>query len=249
MLFLISVLVEHVWNPSLAAPPSSDYKLIWQDEFDGSQLDSAKWSYRKPGRLGPRRLFSVNDPKLGKLDGKGHLLMISDSIGTDLHTVQIETKGKFETTYGYFEARMKFQKLQGHWISFFLFNQTLHTPGNPRANGTEIDVIEYSVKDADLHNVNVHWDGYYKEHKHAGHQTHVPGLSEGWHDIGCEWTSDAYIFYCDGKKMWEHNEPVSQTNQYIILSLAVSKSVGKFPPNSLPDTLLVDHVRVYKSTP
>jgi len=27
-------------------PPDSKWKLVWNDEFDGSQLDSTKWSYR-----------------------------------------------------------------------------------------------------------------------------------------------------------------------------------------------------------
>jgi hypothetical protein len=47
--------------------PVQGYKLFWSDEFDGTQLDTNKWSYRYLGK----RKAAINVKDTVSLDGKG----------------------------------------------------------------------------------------------------------------------------------------------------------------------------------
>jgi len=228
-------------------PVDAEYQLIWSDEFEGDALDAGKWAYRG---LGPRR-DAINVKETVALDGQGRLVLTTKQQGDDYHTAMIATQGKFETTFGYFEVRIKLQEQIGHWSAFWLQSPSLGQPlGDPGKAGTEIDIFEYLRKDGDRVHHNLHWDGYSKEHhKHAGQTVTVPGLGEGWHTVGLLWTENEYVFYVDGKETWRSAEGVSRRDEYIILSLEVGSWAGDIAEAALPDHLYVDYVRVYQRQP
>ena len=227
-----------------ALPVGKEYKLVWSDEFEGDTLDMTKWGYRG---LGPRR-DAINVKDTVTLDGKGHLVLTTKRSGSDYHTAMIGTQGKFETTFGYFECRVKLQEQLGHWSAFWLQSPSLGNPlGDPAKAGTEIDIFEYLRKDGDRVHHNLHWDGYSKQHhKHAGQTVTVEGLSTGWHTVGLLWTETEYVFYIDGEETWRSSEGVSHRDEYIILSLEVGKWALSIADAKLPDHFYVDYVRVYQ---
>ena len=223
--------------------PVKGYELVWSDEFDGRTLDSTKWDHRA---LGPRR-DAVNSKECASLDGKGHLLLTTKRKGGKYLTAMISTQGKFETTYGYFECRAMLQKQHGHWSAFWLQSPTIGKEiGKPEKSGVEVDIFEYLRKDGDVVRHNLHWDGYRENHKHTGGRGKVRGLSNGWHNFGVLWTEKEYVFYVDGKATWRTRKPISHRSQFIILSLEVGTWAGKISKARLPDSLMVDHVRVYQ---
>ena len=224
-----------------AGPPSDDYKLVWSDDFDGQSLDLSKWGYRILGQRGDAVL--VED--CVSLDDDGHLVITTRKNGDQIETGMIGTEGKFETRFGYFEARMKFQTELGHWSAFWLQSSTMAKVGDPEVNGTEIDIIEFFSTDRQSMFSNIHWNGYGDEHKKVGSQYKEPALANGWHVVGLEWTPEEYIFFLNGKEVWRTTEAVSHTKQYIILSLEVRKWAGDISKAKLPDNLLIDYVRVY----
>jgi beta-glucanase (GH16 family) len=225
-------------------PVGAEYELVWCDEFDGRVLDANKWEYRG---LGPRR-DAVNVKDTVRLDGEGHLVLSTKREGEEYHTAMIGTRGKFATTFGYFEVRVRLQEQIGHWSAFWLQSPSLGNPlGDPAKAGTEIDVFEYLRKDGDRVHHNLHWDGYSKEHhKHAGTTVTVPELGEGWHTVGLLWTESEYVFYVDGEETWRSTAGVSHRDEYVILSLEVGKWAGDIAEAMLPDHLYVDYVRVYQ---
>ncbi len=226
-----------------ALPVGDEYKLIWSDEFDGQTLDLTKWDYRS---LGPRR-DAVNVKETVSLDGNGHLVLTTKRAGDAYRTAMIGTQDRFETTFGYFECRVRLQEQVGHWSAFWLQSPSLGEPlGDPTAAGAEIDIFEYLRKDGDRVHHNLHWDGYGQHHKHAGTTATVAGLQKGWHTFGLLWTDAQYVFYVDGKETWRSDKGVSHRSQYIILSLEVGKWAGDIAQAQLPDHLYVDYVRVYQ---
>lgn len=223
--------------------PVEGYELVWSDEFDGAVLDTAKWGFRA---LGPRR-DAVNTEECASLDQKGHLLLTTRRVGNTYQTAMISTEGKFETTGGYFECRVALQRQFGHWSAFWLQSPTIgKMVGNPAQSGVEIDVFEYLRKFGDGVVHNLHWDGYHENHKHVGGRTTMHGLSKGWHTFGLLWTDREYVFYVDGKQTWRTQQAISRRDEYLILSLEVGKWAGEISKASLPDSLCVDYVRVYK---
>jgi beta-glucanase (GH16 family) len=229
-----------------AATRPADTNLIWHDEFDGNALDLTKWSYRGLGR----RRDAVNVKEAVRLDGQGHLVLTTRKVGDQYHTGMIGTQGKFERAWGYFECRVKLQTQPGHWSAFWLQSPRLgKVVGDAKQSGTEIDIFEYLTKRGDKVQHTLHWDGYGKDHKTAGHVADCPGLSKGWHTVALEWTRDEYVFYVDGRETWRTNKGVSHTPQYIILSLEVGKWAGDVAQAKLPDSVLFDYVRVYGRRP
>jgi beta-glucanase (GH16 family) len=233
---------------SFSAAPSTNlpvkgFSLVWSDEFDGETLDLRKWDYRK---LGPRH-DAINTKETVALDGKGHLKLTTKRSGDAYHTAMISTEGKCETTFGYFECRVELQKQIGHWAAFWLQSPTFGAEiGNPAKSGVEIDIFEYMSQEGDSIRHALHWDGYGKDLKSVRRMPSVPGLSSGWHTVGLLWTAKEYVFYVDGKETWRTEEVISQRSQFIILSLEVGKWAGDIAQATLPDSLAVDYVRVYK---
>ncbi|MGD8453183.1 MAG: glycoside hydrolase family 16 protein [Phycisphaerae bacterium] len=254
------------------APPQptylahDDYVLVWHDEFDGpadSPSDPAKWSAR---HLGPRR-DAINVEEAARLDGQGHLLITTtrhappatqpastqptttQAAKPEYHTAMICTAGKFEATFGYFECRYRTQTQPGHWSAFWLQSSTMGKPiGDPGAAGVEIDVIEYlatpKYRDRALH--TIHWDGYGDAHKSKHINQPLPGLGEGFHTFGLEWTPEEYIFYVDGRETGRMREAVSQRSEYLLLSVEVGKWADDIAAAKLPDGMVVDYVRVWQ---
>ncbi len=93
-----------------STPQGKAWKMIWHDEFDGTKLDESKWIYRPDGK----RKDGWWDRKAISLDGQGHLAIKTFKEGEKVIDGCITTKGKFEHTFGYYVARIRFQRQPGH---------------------------------------------------------------------------------------------------------------------------------------
>ena len=95
--------------------------------------------------------------------------------------------------------------------------------------------------------MNLHWDGYGKEHHSAGTSMTLPELTEGFHNYGLLWTPDEYVFYVDGKEVWRSKAGgVSQVPEYLKLTEEIGEWAGDIRKATLPDYFEVDYVRVYE---
>ena len=74
----------------------------------------------------------------------------------------------------------------------------------------------------------------------------MPGLREGFHTYAVEWTESGYTFFIDGRRVWQTNEAVSGTPQFIILSGEISTWAGGIEPARLPSGSVFDWVRVWQ---
>ncbi len=217
------------------------YDLIWSDEFNSTVLDFNKWDFRA---LGPRR-NGINVKDTVCIDDHGHLVMTTRKAEDgQYHTAMIGSQDKFHITYGYIETRVKLQTSIGHWSAFWLQSPTISSVGNVSRNGAEIDVFEYLVREAPKVFQAVHWDGYGEDHKVIGNHSRL-NAEKNWHTFALRWSPDNYIFYVDGVEIWNVDGPVSQRDQYLILSLEVGNWAGDIAQAVLPDSMLVDYVRVY----
>lgn len=220
-------------------------QLVWNDEFDGMEIDTTKWNYRAEGTV---RYYAKVSRNTIKLDGMGHLIIMvtSDSSGNYYNVGQLGTQGIFETRYGYFECRAKMNRSIGPHVSFWLQSPTIASVGNPAVYGTEIDIFEYHRKTPGMVYHTLHWDGYEKDHKTTGVEIPVQGIDEGFHTFGLEWNQNGYIFYVNGKETWKTSEALSHRNQYMILSTELTGFGGDPSEGTFPDTVVFDYVRVYK---
>lgn len=225
----------------------SGYELVWQDEFEGLQIEQDKWNFRAEGTV--RALATVSRRTI-KLDGRGHVAIsvIKDDDGK-YYVGQLGTQGLFETTYGYFECRASMNSQLGPHVAFWLQSPDMGQGGEPAVNGAEIDVFEYHRRTPGLVYHTVHWGGYGQNHRQEGAEIPVAGIETGFHTFGLEWTPDEYIFYVDGKETWRTRTAVSRRAQYLILSTELTGWGGDPVRSQFPDEVVFDYVRVYKPKP
>ncbi|TWT76465.1 Endo-1,3-1,4-beta-glycanase ExsH [Planctomycetes bacterium CA13] len=222
-------------------PDDKSLTLKWHDEFDGDQLDATKWEARPDGK----RKGGWWSPRAISLNGEGHLAITTFSDNGKPTTGCVWTKGKFEHSFGYYVARVKFQNQPGHWSAFWINGNGIGTVGDDGRDGTEIDIMEKPWLDDRVQHT-LHWDGYGDHHKSKGNVVKVPDVMNGWHTFGLLWLPEEYIFYVDGKETWRTNAGgVCQVPQYMLLSDEVGSWGGDISEAKLPDQFLVDYVRVY----
>ncbi len=224
------------------APAGKEWKLLWHDEFDGTVLDETKWT-----RLGDwkrRDGFWVKEDAY--LSGKGTLLLCTKKDGERFTCGALDTKEKFEHAFGYYVTRVKLPKQPGHWPAFWLQTTNMTKVGDGGLDGTEIDIVEIPWRDGKI-TMNLHWDGYGKDHKSSGTSMTMPELTEGFHEYGLLWTPEEYVFYVDGKEVWRTQAgEVSQVPEFIRLTEEIGDWAGDIRKAALPDYFEVDYVRVYE---
>lgn len=222
-------------------PSRKSWKLIWSDEFEGTTLDTSKWeiigdSKRRDG-------FWVKDDSY--LDGQGNLLLRTRKDGDRFTSGAIRTCAKFEHAFGYWEIRCKLPTQPGHWPAFWLMCNGVSSLDNEGRDGTEIDIVEVPWRNGQI-TMNLHWDGYGKEHKSAGSKITIPSLTNGFHTFALWWKTNEYVFYTDGQETWRSSAGgVSQVPEFIKLTEEIGKWGGDIQKAKLPDYFTVDYVRVY----
>ena len=252
-------------NRKTEAIPYADL-LIFNDEFIENELDTTKWSYRKLGKKNAAiNVKDAIDIKDGKLTIKVYSEKQED--GTYKHyTCQLGTQGKFDNTFGYYEARIKFSPVSGSWGAFWIQSPTFYkTEVNAEHAGVEIDIIERRAEDKERNDMSdqignaLHWmeDGKLRSRSLRADSMNV-GVK--YHIYAVEWNADEYVFYYDNRPLHivpSTDVPISKALQYVILSCEVRDNcwTGHIPKNGYGDKehtssyMEVDYVRVYSKNP
>lgn len=243
-------------TPTTPIAPSADRVMVWNDEFNGSSIETNKWEIlQKIKRTDPSGRDAWWLTKNAYVNGTGTLVIRTTKEPDGSYAgACIRTKGKFERAFGYYEARIRLAKQQGHWGAFWLFAESVNNVNGDGTDGTEIDVMEYpyagrgTTQDQDKVQAALHYDGYGTFH----HQTWetITGLNlnnDKFHTFGVEWTPTKYRFIYDGKLVWEETVfgGISKVPQHILISDEIGIWGGDIRLAALPDRMYVDYVRVY----
>ena len=239
-------------------------ELVMADEFDTDGAPNpAIWNYNigtGQNGWGNNELQYYTD-RTENVKVENGVLIISakeESFnGSSYTSARLLTKGKLEQTYGRFEARMKLPYGQGIWPAFWLLGDD--------SNGTEIwpqigeiDIMEYVGDEPTRMFGTVHGPGYSGgESISKAYVLNNDRFDTSFHIFGIEWGPNYINYYVDNV-LYNQITPDDVPGEwvfnrgpfYIILNLAVGGSLPG-PPNDetvFPQNLLVDYVRVYKSS-
>lgn len=227
------------------------FELVWQDEFEGEELDRTKWDDNQtvdtlhwgPVRKGGywhKDMIEVRDGNLViKTEYKeepleGDTFGSPDKYGEGYYTGMIATHGKKDFFYGYFECRAILPKSTGMWSAFWMMNEGVYNQDGSGQDGTEVDIFESMYyKDAwwgagDSVVCGIHFDGY--DGMHQGHSIgkfFANDPYEEFNTYGLEWTPEEYIFYINGVECGRLSQGgVSQNPEYLILSCEIAGENG-----------------------
>lgn len=246
-------------NYSLSIPFES-WTLIFEDEFEGTKLDTTKWSYcREQFRDKGYPNYWRNN--MSFLDGDGHLVSRAQVGKTSFANPAylsgaISTEDKFTATHGYYEARVKLHTVSGMWGAFWMLCGDMTSSNavsdNSSVNGVEIDIFESIFKgrnNKQFLNCGIHWDGF-KNTKSNNNNLTYPSVFDGeFHKFGLLWTSKEYVYYFDDVEVCRITPPDGACNQpgYILLTTECGTWGGNWVlKEGEYSDMLVDYVRVYK---
>jgi len=241
-----------------AAQPTS-WRLVWQDEFNGTGLpDATRWGYE----VGYVRNSELQYYTQGRLENarqeNGHLVIEARRDGWNGHDItsaSVITKGKKSFLYGRIEVRAKLPTGKGTWPAFWMLGTDIDQVGWPACG--EIDIMEYVGFDPTTIHGTVHTPFYYHGSS-AGPRGSSTQASSPWldyHLYAIEWFPDRIDFFVDSVKYFTfHNEGTSakwpfSKPHYLLLNLAIGGSWGGQQGVDLslfPHRVLVDYVRVYE---
>ncbi|MBR1574874.1 MAG: glycoside hydrolase family 16 protein [Bacteroidales bacterium] len=252
-LFLLSV----IWTLFLAgcARQEDGWKLVWEDDFSGTELDSSSWSRVPPGKSDWNDMMSLREDLVYLEDGDLVLLgKVNDGKGADTTrfvTGGVSGKNKRFFPLARFEVRAKFNHVQGFWPALWLLAQ-----GKKWPDGGEIDIMEHLNDDPFVYQT-VHSD--YSLHVNdsiPAHYTTAPVLVGDYNVYAVEVHPDSLCFSINGQHTLtyprvegiEGQFPWADCDFYFILSNQIGGGwVGPADqPGQFPTELRIDWVKVYQ---
>jgi|GEM_PF-910704 len=265
---LVVVMFHHTTGQSFVDPAtgsvtpninlSTDYSLDFSDEFNDNTIDATKWNIDNSTKSrSARPKLSIDDwwwVTDNASEQNGNLVLDVDK--HDYNTMycgSVNSQGKYETTYGYFEARIKIaQANKGTHTAFWLQGQNQgHVDGSGQ-DGAEIDIFE-SAWLQDYTKSVVHIDGYGADHQANTKQYTTTNIHDGnFHTWGFLWEQDKLSIYYDGSLAVTYTDTkwIPQVDEFLWLSDGASFGIeGDYftsQPNGYLTSAYVDYIRVWK---
>jgi len=225
--------------PAPAAAPASGY--LFDDEFDGTSVDTSKWTPNWFGGAGPvnsAEAAGYSSSHLSVSGGYLSMTLTNDSIyspklGKTLPytgaLLTTQPAGQFKITPPYrIEARMYLPPSGSNvanWPAFW-------SNGNSWPTDGENDVMEGLGGDACWH--------YHSPL--GGPGDCASGNLSGWHTFASEVQNGIATYYYDGNKVGSITQGITTSPHYLLLQQSISDHHPE--TNLLPATVLVDYVRV-----
>ena len=245
------------WLDELPTYPG--YKLLWSDEFNGTQIDSAVWSHEigDNGWGNNEWEYYTNSSENSYVDN-GSLVIVArkDHLGHDYTSARMNTYGKQSFKYGRLEARIKLPEGgNGIWPAFWMLGDSIATTSWPGCG--EIDILE-AVNGFDFVNAALHYgtyDPYIHDYSSASYYP-AEDVSDGYHVYAIEWKENQIRWYYDNvnyyrtSSWWNGDDYPAPFNQnfFFILNIAVGGNWPGYPDETtpFPQYMYVDYVRAYE---
>lgn len=252
-----NIAVSHKWG---------EYQLVWEEEFNGTELDRSVWNIEVNGNGGGNQeaqYYTDRQENLRVEDGNLVIQLRKEEYkGKHYTSGRIQTRGNKSFTYGKMEARIMFPSGKGTWPAFWMLGQN----GGWPACG-EIDIIEHIGSRPAFSSFALHTqmkNGSNGTNWHSGY-TADQSMENEFHVYGIEWleeesngcdqirflvddevyaTETENLIYINQNNYWPFNKP-----HFFIINLAVGGTMGGNIDDSMfaNDVLMkVDWVRVWQ---
>ena len=217
-------------NPYFVNGSSGNWHMVWNDEFEGPDLDTAKWN--TTDSYGRDQCFGGGNNEQQCYTGESQNVEISDgnlilkarsasglSQGRTYTSGRVQSRGKGDFTYGKFEARIKLPGGQGSWPAFWM----LPTPSDGMSGGDygtwaasgEIDIMEAVNLGAiapgcgapcqDIHGT-LHFGGQWPNNAQTPSGSSTLTDIDAFHTYAIEWYPDEMRWFLDGQQYHSRNQ-------------------------------------------
>jgi beta-glucanase (GH16 family) len=262
-----SLLKKHQSSPKTMTQKmdGSEWRIVWADEFEGTEIDSKKWTYDIGNwgwGNGEEQYYTENRKENARIED-GNLIMEArrNDMGKSWTSARLTTRGKTSFLYGKIEFRAKVPFNKGNWSAGWLLGDDYIDELSWPYCG-EIDILEsvgYEMDDETgngIAHASTHSRaGYFKLGNQPTNTIALKNMSNKYHIYAVEWTPDKirvlvddnhYFTYLniDTMSSWPFNKP-----QNIILNLTIGGGWGGYygiDKNTNSQKMVIDYVRVYE---
>lgn len=244
------------------SPLSYDgYTLVWQDEFEGNQLNPNDWNYEIGNGdwgWGNNELQYYRKENLEVKNGYLTITAKQQNFGNHSYTSsRITTKNKQSFLYGRVDIRAALPKGQGLWPALWMLGDAIDEVSWPACG--EIDIMELvggsknGKSDSRVHGT-VHWE-HNGEHAEYGNSNYLSGsdFSKEFHVFSIVWDETKIRWYRDNILYNTIEITQSQMSEFhekffFIFNVAVGGIWPGSPDTTteFPQKLHVDYIRVFQ---
>jgi len=235
------------------------WTLIWEDRFEGEELNSENWSVPERNNADWGNYMSDCEKCIVLRNNK---LLLRGIVNDDVMpadsafflTGGVISKGKKAFKYGKIEIRAKLETARGAWPALWLLADENRYGKYPR-NG-EIDIMERLNDEQQIYQtVHSYYTLVLEEKENPPYYTTVKLNPEEYNIYGLKWYPDRLVFMLNGEEtftypkldnvdptQWPFDQPF-----YILMTMQLGGSwVGEVEPDDLPVEMEIDWVRWYQ---
>ena len=234
------------------------YSIVFEDEFDGTELNTDVWQYRSNGA----RRGGFNAPSQVTIED-GNMIITAEYLengeyGEGWYAGMVSLRERY--CKGYFEIRCKVNAGSGFWSAYWIqasspYNAAISQGG---VGGCGIDIFESMSYDAllgrDSVTQTVHCAGV--DGVQEGYQSYMLGSFYGnniydeYNTYGLEWNDEEYIFYINGveTRRTSFGNGVSEVPEEVIVSLEIpgAEKLDGLDKETYKSQYVIDYVRIYQ---
>jgi hypothetical protein len=219
--------------PTPLPPVPAGWKLVFEDTFSGTSLNTGSWSpYNSPGHSGN----GLRRPSALTLDGAGNLVVTAAMSNDVIVSGGMSHRGNYR--YGRFEFRVRTEVDPSGTTSGVILTwpqsenwpedgeNDIYETGNSKGTRSPFkSFVHYGATN----------EQYWFHHDADGAQ---------WHTMAMEWTETAITIYRDGALVWTITDQVAIPD--VPHHLAIQLDAITTTPLTAPVRMYVDYVRIYQ---
>ena len=252
-------------------------KLVWSDEFDSNKIAPINpdlWFQQTQLPTGTNWHNGEIQHYTNKIEnafvqnGNLNIVAIKEEFYDQGHTksyTSARLNSKFAFTYGRIDVRAKIPLEAGTWPAIWLLGKNVNEKGGywqPKFGTTgwpacgEIDIMEHGIfPNMPLNFVQsaIHTPSSKGNTINKG-GTLVSNLETDFHVYSLNWSPNQLTFLLDNEIYYIYKPSVKDektwpfdSDQYILLNVAIGGNAGEIDPSFTKTGMLVDYVRVYQS--
>jgi len=221
---LIVLCIVFSLHSQAQSPPGSGWTKVFEDNFNGSSLNTNNWSARTDD------IFRSNLATVG-----GGVLRIKSAFpsGGTPTGAWVASKRRYDENekYGYYEARIRINgSATGNvWPTWWIWGGNYRN-GGPAPSATEIDLMEYSGFSYHGWNNRATSSHHYGRDKILNGAKHITVTAASaaqrnafeWHTWAMHWTPTELTFYYDGVPYMSSDQPAEAAAEDVPMQLILS---------------------------
>lgn len=236
------------------------YELVWNDEFDGSEIDESNWVFETGNGCPNLCGWGNNELQYYRQENawiEEDALVIEardESFqGSGYTSARLKTQGKHSFRYGRVDIRALLPEGQGIWPALWMLGSNISSVGWPACG--EIDIMEKiggEGRENEVHGT-LHWDTDGHAYTGGSYTLGSGDFSDEYHVFSIEWDQTSIRWFVNNIQFHEIDISAThmsefQENQFFIFNVAVGGTWPGSPDMTtvFPQQMKVDYIRVFQ---